>query len=107
MSTDSHFMQPDAVHRIAKDVRRLVDDAGELLDGAARRGNSEFDAIHSRVTGFLQEAGRQLDRVESVASDRSKQAIRTTNRVAHEHPYAALGIGAAVGLLVGWLVSRR
>lgn len=78
-----------------------------MLEGAAKRGNAGFDAIHTRVTGCLQEAGRRLDRMEAVAADRTKHAVRTTDRAAHEHPYAVLGIGAAIGLLAGWLVTRR
>jgi ElaB/YqjD/DUF883 family membrane-anchored ribosome-binding protein len=107
MSAISSFKPPETADRIAQDVRRLMDDAGHLLDGAAKRGNAEFDAIHARVTGCLQEAGRRLDRMEAVAADRTKQAIRTTDRAAHEHPYAALGMGAVAGLLLGWLVTRR
>ena len=107
MSANAHPMTPETVDRIAQDVRRLMNDAGQLLDGAAQRGNAEFDAIHARVAGCLHEAGRQLDRIEAVAVDRTKRAVRTTDRAAHEHPYAVLGIGAAVGVLVGWLVTRR
>jgi ElaB/YqjD/DUF883 family membrane-anchored ribosome-binding protein len=107
MSNNTTLMPQETVNRIAQDVRRLVDDAGQLLDGAAKRGNAEFDAIHARVTGCLQEAGRHLDRIEAVAVDRTKRAVHTTNQAAHEHPYAVLGIGAAVGLLVGWIVTRR
>ena len=84
-----------------------MNEAGKLLEGAAQRGNAEFDVVHSRVTGCLHEASRRLDRMEAVAADRAKHAIRTTDRAAHEHPYAALGLGAAAGLLLGWLLARR
>jgi ElaB/YqjD/DUF883 family membrane-anchored ribosome-binding protein len=107
MSTDPRLMPTETAERIADDIRRLMSEAGKLLEGASQRGNAEFDAIHSRVTGCLQEAGRRLDRMEAVAADRTKRAIRTTDRAAHEHPYAVLGVGAAAGLLLGWLVARR
>ena len=39
--------------------------------------------------------------------DKAKEAARATDDFVHEHPWKAVGIGAAVGVIVGMLISRR
>jgi len=41
------------------------------------------------------------------AVDRAKAAARATDEYVHDNPWQAIGIGAAIGFLVGLVVSRR
>jgi ElaB/YqjD/DUF883 family membrane-anchored ribosome-binding protein len=36
-----------------------------------------------------------------------KDAARTTDEYVHEHPWGAVGVAAAAGLLLGVLIARR
>jgi ElaB/YqjD/DUF883 family membrane-anchored ribosome-binding protein len=38
---------------------------------------------------------------------RARQAADFTDGYVHENPWRAIGVGAAIGLLIGYLVSRR
>ena len=49
----------------------------------------------------------ELRRLEISAIDNAKRAARATDHAVHEHPYAAMGLAAGVGLLLGMLISRR
>jgi ElaB/YqjD/DUF883 family membrane-anchored ribosome-binding protein len=49
---------------------------------------------------FLQQA---LDAVQDVA----REAVQNANHALRNNPWAALGLGAALGLTVGYLLSRR
>jgi ElaB/YqjD/DUF883 family membrane-anchored ribosome-binding protein len=53
-----------------------------------------------RARPFLQQA---RDAVQGVAS----QAVQNANYALRNNPWAALGLGAALGLTVGYLLSRR
>ena len=57
------------------------------------------DAIR-RARPFLQQA---RDAVQSAARD----AVQNANYALRNNPWAALGLGAALGLTVGYLLSRR
>ena len=57
------------------------------------------DAI-IRARPFLQQA---RDAVQSAARD----AVQNANCALRSNPWAALGLGAALGLTVGYLLSRR
>jgi ElaB/YqjD/DUF883 family membrane-anchored ribosome-binding protein len=57
------------------------------------------DAI-IRARPFLQQA---RDAVQSAA----REAVQNANYALRNNPWAALGLGAALGLTVGYLLSRR
>ena len=47
-----------------------------------------------------------IDLEDSIAPQ-GKAAARATDDYVHEHPWGAVGIAAAVGLVIGMLISRR
>ena len=49
----------------------------------------------------------ELQRLEETAMVNARHAARVTDRAVHEHPYAAMGVAAGVGLLIGMLIARR
>jgi ElaB/YqjD/DUF883 family membrane-anchored ribosome-binding protein len=53
-----------------------------------------------RARPFLQQA---RDAVQSVA----REAVQNANHALRNNPWGALGLGAALGLTVGYLLSRR
>jgi len=49
----------------------------------------------------------QLDELEDSAIHKARHAARATDRTVHSHPYGAMGIAAAAGLLIGFLAATR
>jgi ElaB/YqjD/DUF883 family membrane-anchored ribosome-binding protein len=39
--------------------------------------------------------------------ERAKDAVKTTDDYVHEHPWNAVGMAAAAGLVVGILLARK
>lgn len=91
----------------AQDLRHIVEDADQLLKTAAKAGDSQFDSVRDKLQAQLRRMRGQLDEIETAAVQRARAAARATDEAVHSHPYAAIGIGAAVGLLVGVLIARR
>ena len=69
------------------------------VDGAFAAATDERDlnAFAGRVAG--ENGARQ--------NSRQRDKARATDSAVHEHPYGAMGIAAAVGLLIGFLAARR
>ena len=57
------------------------------------------------------DASRRAERIEMRAveaeRDATKQAARATDDFVHDKPWTAVGIGAAVGMIIGLLIARR
>lgn len=93
--------------RLASDLKQLVDEADQLLQSAQRSGNGQFSATREKFEDQLRQARAQLDRLEQSAVDNARRAARATDLAVHEHPYSAMGIAAAAGVLIGMLIARR
>lgn len=93
--------------RLAQDLRQIVTDADRFLASAADTGDAKLDDLRVRLGKQVEQIRDQLDGLESRAADRARAAARATDEAVHTHPYGAMGVAAAVGLLIGFLVAKR
>ena len=88
-------------------LHHMVDEAEQFLKAAARSGNAKLDAARDKFAEQVRNVSAQLDDLESEAVHQLRQATRRADRAVHTHPYRAIGVAAAAGLLIGLLASRR
>ena len=93
--------------KLASDLRVVVDDAEELLRATAGQMGEKAVVARERIQESLRVAKDKLARVEEIVIDKSKAAARATDDYVHDHPWGAVGIATAVGLVIGMLISRR
>lgn len=93
--------------RLAHDLRQIVSDADRFLATAAETGDAKFDEVRERLAKQVEQIRDQLDDLEGRAAAKARAAVRVTDEAVHTHPYGAMGLAAAVGLLIGVLVARR
>lgn len=82
-----------STHRIAKEVGSMVDVATSLVKD------------HSAQA--LQSAKARLAHAQTLVVDSATQYARLTNEYVHDNPWKVLGVAAAAGGLIGFLLSRR
>ena len=85
----------------------VVSEAERLLTTLGKEGTEQLGGVSERLSHQLAEARAELDRVRRSVAERTGAAARATDTLAHEHPWTAMGIAAATGALVAWLVARR
>ena len=93
--------------KLASDLRVVVADAEELLRATAGQMGEKAVIARERIQESLRVAKDKLARAEEVVVDKTKAAARATDDYVHDHPWGAVGIAAAVGLVIGMLISRR
>ncbi|MDE2400413.1 MAG: DUF883 family protein [Burkholderiales bacterium] len=94
-------------HDLAQGLRHMIDETDQFLKSAGTSGDQKFDAAREKFVEQVQQMREQLDAVEESARYRAKRAARVANQTVHAHPYGAMGIAAAAGMLIGFLASRR
>ncbi|MBS1208849.1 MAG: hypothetical protein H6R19_1247 [Proteobacteria bacterium] len=77
-----------------------------IIDAAAATGK-EAEILQARIIAGLREAKERLSSAEEIAVEKAKAAAKVTDQYVHENPWKAIGIGAAVGVVVGMLIARR
>ena len=93
--------------KLATDLRVVIADAEELLRATAGQMGEKAVIARERIQESLRAAKDKLSRAEEAVVDKTKAAARATDDYVHEHPWGAVGIAAAVGLVIGMLISRR
>jgi len=88
-------------------LRHVIDQADQFLRGAARSGDEKFDAVRDTFVEQIRHLRAQLDELEDSAVHKARHAARVTDQTVHSHPYGAMGMAAAAGLLIGFLAARR
>lgn len=98
MSDTSHLL--DESQTILQETERLLAEADSTM-------GKEADVLYARVAASLRQAKDKLVTAEKVAVEKAKKTAEATDMYVHEHPWQAVGVAAAVGVLIGMLISRR
>jgi ElaB/YqjD/DUF883 family membrane-anchored ribosome-binding protein len=93
--------------KLASDLRQVFDDVDQLLSQAATTTGQQAQELRERATATLRNARHKLQDVQASALESSKAAARATDDWVHENPWAAVGVAAGAGLVLGVLISRR
>ena len=93
--------------KVVDDFRAIVNDAEALLQATAHVSGEGFAAERAKFTEKLRNAKTHLAEAEHRVVERAKQAAVATDHYVHENPWTAVGVAAAVGMLIGFLAARR
>jgi ElaB/YqjD/DUF883 family membrane-anchored ribosome-binding protein len=92
---------------IARDIQNVVTDAQELLKTVQNEGEGKLAEVKTKVQAKLDNARAMLGQMQTSVQDGAKVAIDTTDEYVRSNPWRAVGISAAVGALVGFIIARR
>jgi ElaB/YqjD/DUF883 family membrane-anchored ribosome-binding protein len=92
---------------LVKDFGDVLAEAESLLKQAAAETGERASDLRSQVESKLLSAKLKLQDLQDDAVDRAKAAAKVTDDYVRDNPWQAIGAAAAVGFLVGVLVSRR
>ena len=96
-------------HREAggQEVSNLMADVQELFRRVAHVADPEIARLRTKIERGLTAAKKVLADGTDQVQRRAKDAMAAGDNYVREQPWQAVGIGAAVGLVVGFLVARR
>ena len=93
--------------KLIDDFAAVLAEAEEMLKRAAGETGDKARDLRSQVETKLLRAKLSLQELEGQAVDRAKAAARATDDYVHDNPWQAVGIAAAIGVVVGLLMNRR
>ena len=86
---------------------RLLDDLQGLLGRAQKTSGRELSSLSQQMSKKLHVAGDALDALSSDAAVAARHTLKRTNNAIRANPMQAVGVMAAVGLVVGFLIASR
>lgn len=93
--------------KMVDDFKAIVNDADALLQATASAAGNEFSAQRANFAEKLRAAKTSIAKAEQIVVEKAKQTAAATDGYVRENPWTAVGIAAAVGAVIGLLVSRR
>ena len=69
--------------------------------------NRELEEMTDEIQAGINAGKYSLDDIQRLVSEKGKEAADATDQFVRENPWAALGIAAAVGCVLGILISRK
>jgi ElaB/YqjD/DUF883 family membrane-anchored ribosome-binding protein len=97
----------DQASTLANDFQDVVTDAQELLETMGTEGGAKVIEMKKRVQASIDAARKQIGELQVSVREGARAAVKTTDEYVHDNPWTAIGIGAGVGLLVGFLIAQR
>jgi ElaB/YqjD/DUF883 family membrane-anchored ribosome-binding protein len=96
-----------ARQQLLNDFNKVVADSEGLLRAMASAPGEKAVALRASVEESLNAAKQRLREIQGAAVEKTTAAARATDEYAHENPWPLIGAAAAVGFVLGLMVSHR
>jgi ElaB/YqjD/DUF883 family membrane-anchored ribosome-binding protein len=92
---------------LVDDFATVLTEAEDMLKRASNETGDRARDLRAQVEAKLLAAKLRLQEMQGDAVDRARDAARATDDYVHDNPWQAVGAAAAVGFVVGMLMTRR
>ena len=99
--------KPGARDQLMSDLKSVIQDAEAWLRNGSQMTGEELHAAKAKFERTLISAKADLIRLEETVVEKTKEAAKATDEYVKENPWKSVGIGAAAGLVIGLLISRK
>ncbi|MTH45776.1 DUF883 family protein [Intestinirhabdus alba] len=89
------------------ELKSLTDTLEEVLSASGDKSREELSKIRSKAERALKESRNRLGETGDAIAKQTREAASRADDYVRENPWAGVGIGAAVGVVLGMLLARR
>lgn len=99
--------QTGARDQLVSDLKTVIQDAEAWLRHGGQLTGDEFKAAKAKFERTLIKAKDDIVRLEEAVVEKTKATAKATDEFVQENPWKAVGVGTAVGVVIGLLLARR
>lgn len=89
------------------ELKSLADTLEEVLNSSGDKSKEELSKIRSKAERALKESRYRLGETGDAIAKQTREAAARADDYVRENPWTGVGIGAAVGVVLGVLLTRR
>ncbi len=93
--------------KIMGSLKSIISDAEKVLENSTHQGSESYQNAKRKLESTISDAKFVLREINEVVVTKAKDAAICTAEFAKEHPWKAVGVVAAVGVLIGILIARQ
>lgn len=92
---------------VAHEFHSFVADMEDLIKSTTNLTGEELSRAKAKLNQRIAAAKVSVEEMGESIANRARKTAESTNTYVHEQPWTAVGVGAAAGLIVGYLLARR
>jgi ElaB/YqjD/DUF883 family membrane-anchored ribosome-binding protein len=92
---------------VAKEFQNFVADMEDLIKAATSLTGDDLARAKANLAARVAAARAFVEEMPGTISDRARNTVKVADDYVREQPWQTVGISAAVGLLIGFLLGRR
>ncbi|MCT4701973.1 YqjD family protein [Enterobacteriaceae bacterium H20N1] len=89
------------------ELKSLADTLEEVLSASTDKSKSELEKLRGKAEKALKESRNRLGETGDVLAKQTREAAAKADDYVRENPWTGVGIGAAIGVVLGVLLTRR
>ena len=89
------------------ELKSLADTLEEVLNSSADKSKEEVSKLRSKAEQALKESRYRLGETGDALAKQTREAAARADEYVRDNPWTGVGIGAAVGVVLGVLLTRR
>ena len=93
--------------QLRAELKALSDTLEEVLNTSTDKSKEELSKLRIKAESALKESRDRLGETSEALAKQTREAAAKADGYVRENPWTGGGIGAAVGLVLGVLLSRR
>ena len=91
---------------VSREIRNFLADIEHLIEQTTSITGEDLARVKAKISDRVTAAKASIDQMSGTVTERVRTSAVATNSYVHHRPWNAIGIGAAVGVLLGFLLSR-
>lgn len=92
---------------VAREYQAFVSDVEDLISSATSLTGEDLARAKARLGARIASARASIGKVSSAVTDQVRSGAMATDSYVRTQPWQAVGISAAAGILIGYLLGRR
>ncbi|MDP9140205.1 MAG: hypothetical protein M3O62_05350 [Pseudomonadota bacterium] len=96
-----------SVSGVAREFHNFVADIEDLVKSTTSLTSEDLANVKARLSARIATAKLSIEEAGGAIADKARNTVKITDDYAHDRPWQAIGIGAAVGFLAGVVLARR
>ncbi|ACS87152.1 MULTISPECIES: DUF883 family protein [Musicola] len=93
--------------QLRAELRSLADTLEEVLRSSSEKSKAEMEKLRDKAEAVLKESREKLDNTGEQIINQTREAAQSTETYIRTNPWTSVGFSAAVGIVLGLLLSRR
>ncbi|SFT86483.1 Membrane-anchored ribosome-binding protein, inhibits growth in stationary phase, ElaB/YqjD/DUF883 family [Kosakonia arachidis] len=100
-------MSKDNADDLRAELKSLADTLEEVLSNSGEKSKEELSKLRGKAEQALRDSRHRLGETSDLIAKQTREAAARTDEYVRENPWASVGIGAAIGVVLGVLLTRR